>query len=206
MKVILVNGSPHEHGCTDVALREVEKTIKAAGIETEIYWIGKQAIVGCQDCRACAKDGRCVFNDKVNEFADLAEKADGFVFGAPVHYASINGTMRCFLDRLFYSAGRIFYLKPGAVVTVARRAGTTATIDQLNKYITISQMPLISSCYWTMVHGAVPEEVAEDKEGLQVMRTLGRNMAWFLQCKEAGAKAGVPLPEQETRVWTNFTR
>jgi multimeric flavodoxin WrbA len=204
MKVLLVNGSPHEKGCTNRALEEVAKTLREEGIETSIFWIDKKPLPGCMDCQGCGRSGRCVFNDKVNEFKDLAENADGFIFGSPVHYASVGGAMRCFMDRLFYSGGAHFYLKPAAAVISARRAGTTAAFDQLNKYFTISQMPVISSCYWNMVHGAEPAEVEKDAEGLQVMRTLGRNMAWFLRCKEAAQKAGVQPPKQEERVWTNF--
>ncbi|MDO9324145.1 MAG: flavodoxin family protein [Methanoregula sp.] len=209
MKVLLVNGSPHKKGCTWTALNEVAKTLKKEGIETEIFWIGIKPLAGCTACRTCARTGRCMFDDTVNEFLDLAKDADGFIFGSPVHFASASGAMTSFMDRVFFTdlqAGRTFCLKPAAAVVSARRAGTTATFDQLNKYFTISQMPVISSKYWNMVHGAEPEDVAKDLEGLQTMRILARNMAFFLKCKEAGLKAGVQLPVQEEIVWTNFIR
>lgn len=208
MKVLLVNGSPHAKGCTYTALEEVAKALNAEGIETEIFQIGNAPIAGCTACRSCAKNGRCVFSDCVNDFLDLAKDADGFVFGSPVHFAAAGGAITSFMDRVFYAdllAGRqSFYLKPAAAVVSARRAGTTVTFDQLNKYFTISEMPVISSRYWNMVHGAVPEDVKKDLEGLQTMRILGKNMAWFLKCKEAGVKAGVPLPIREEITFTNF--
>ena len=210
MKVLLVNGSPHANGCTFTALEEVSKTLIAEGIETEIFQIGIKPIAGCIACSGCSKTGRCVFNDCVNDFLDLAKDADGFVFGSPVHYASASGAITSFMDRLFFtescSGGNSFYLKPAAAVVSARRAGTTATFDQLNKYFTISQMSIISSRYWNMVHGAKAEDVKKDLEGLQTMRTLARNMAWFLKCKEAGRLAGVELPLQEEKIATNFIR
>ena len=208
MKVLLVNGSPHEKGCTYTALSEVEKELHAAGIETEIFWIGSKPIGGCIACQACGKLGRCVFDDAVNQFRDKAALADGFVFGSPVHYASASGNMTAFMDRLFYSGGKagIFCLKPAAVVLSARRAGTTAAFDQLNKYLTIQEMPVVSSRYWNMVHGNSPEDVLRDEEGLYTMRVLGRNMAYLLRCQEAGRQLGVPLPERETPAWTNFIR
>jgi len=154
--------------------------------------------------------GRCVFHDSVNDFLEMAQTADGFVFGSPVHYASAGGAITSFMDRLFFSnmlsGKQAFYLKPAAAIVSARRAGTTSTLDQLNKYFSISEMPVISSNYWNMVHGSTPDDVRKDLEGLQIMRTLGRNMAWFLKCKEAGIKAGVALPEKEKRVFTNFIR
>ena len=210
MKVLLVNGSPHKTGCTWTALTEVAKTLNKEGIETEIFWIGIKPLAGCTACKSCARTGRCMFDDTVNEFLDIAKDADGFVFGSPVHYAAASGALTSFMDRAFYTdmqAGRqTFYLKPAAAVVSARRAGTTATFDQINKYFTISEMPVISSRYWNMVHGAKPEDVKKDIEGLQTMRVLARNMAFFLKCKEAGLKAGVQLPEREKTVFTNFIR
>lgn len=210
MKVLLVNGSPNEKGCTYTALQEVSGALNANGIVTEIFQLGTKPLSGCIACRKCAELKRCVFSDQVNDFLDLANDADGFVFGSPVHYASACGAMISFMDRLFYanllSGRRSFYLKPAAAVVSARRSGTTATFDQLNKYFTISGMPVISSQYWNMVHGVAPADVQKDLEGLQTMRVLGRNMAWFLKCKEAGLKAGVALPEMEDRVFTNFIR
>jgi len=210
MKVLLVNGSPHAHGCTYAALEEVKKALNAEGVETELFHVGPEPIAGCTACKSCIKTGRCIFQDRVNDFLDLAENADGFVFGSPVHYAAAAGAIVCFMDRVFYTVSNsrknTFYLKPAAAIVSARRAGTTAALDQLNKYFTISEMPVISSRYWNMVHGAKPEEIHKDIEGLQTMRVLGRNMAWFLKCKEAGVKSGVQLPEREERIFTNFIR
>jgi len=212
MKVILVNGSPNEKGCTYTALTEVASTLQSGGIETEIFWIGKKAISGCQACGYCmTHGGKCVISDIVNEFRELASSADGFIFGTPVYFAGINGSMVSFMDRLFFSEmkgneHKAFRMKPAAAVISARRGGTTTTFDQMNKYITISQMPVVTSAYWNMVHGMTPEEVKQDEEGMYVMRTLGRNMAYMLKCIEAGKNAGVPLPEKETPARTNFIR
>ncbi len=208
MKVLLVNGSPHEKGCTYTALTEVAKTLNDEGIDTEIFWIGIKPLAGCIACMKCIETGQCAFNDKVNDFLNIAKDADGFIFGSPVHYAAASGAITSFMDRVFYANllgnRQSFYLKPAAAVISARRAGTTATFDQLNKYFTISEMPIISSRYWNMVHGARPEDVRKDLEGLQTMRILGRNMAWFLKCKEAGTKAGVQHPVKEEYIFTNF--
>jgi multimeric flavodoxin WrbA len=210
MKVLLVNGSPHEKGCTCTALTEVAETLNEEGIDTEIYWIGIKPLTGCTACMSCARTGKCAFNDKVNDFLDIAKDADGFIFGSPVHYAAATGAITSFMDCAFYAnllGGRnSFYLKPAAAVLSARRAGTTAAFDQLNKYFTISEMPIVSSRYWNMVHGAKPEDVKKDLEGLQTMRVLARNMAWFLKCKEAGMKAGVQFPTKEESIFTNFIR
>lgn len=210
MKVILVNGSSHRKGCTYTALEEVAKTLEAQCIDTEIFQIGSKPISGCLACFNCRELGRCALSDRVNDFLEIAKDADGFVFGSPVHYAAAGGAITSFMDRVFLAdmnTGRqSFYLKPAAAVVSARRAGTTATFDQLNKYFTISEMPIISSQYWNMVHGLVPEDVKKDLEGLQIMRTLGKNMAWFLKCKEAGIKAGIALPEKEAHISTNFIR
>ena len=210
MKVILVNGSSNDKGCTFTALEEIAHSLNNENIDTEIFQLGKQPLSGCMGCRQCAKIQKCVFDDKVNEFVNLAQNADGFVFGSPVHFASMGGSITSFMDRVFYSdmcAGiKAFYLKPAAAIVSARRAGTTASLDQLNKYFTISQMPIISSRYWNMVHGTKPEDVKQDLEGLQIMRVLGKNMAWFLKCKEAGINAGIEFPKQEERIATNFIR
>ena len=211
MKVLLVNGGPHKEGCTYTALCEVAKTLNEEGIETEIFWIGNKPVGGCIACKACVKNGKCVFDDVVNQFREKAYGADGFIFGSPVHYASASGNMTAFMDRLFYSefggnGNKAFYMKPAAAVVSARRAGTTATFDQLNKYFTIQEMPIVSSRYWNMVHGATAEQVKEDAEGLYTMRVLGRNMAYMLHCQEAARNAGVALPEQEAPVFTNFVR
>jgi len=208
MKVLLVNGSPHEKGCTYTALREVEKELIQAGIATEILWVGNKPIIGCTSCGHCRRSGsgRCVFDeDGVNAALEKAEQADGFVFGSPVHYAGASGAVTSFLDRCFY-AGKAFQYKPGAAIVSCRRGGATAAFEQLNKYFTISNMPVVSSQYWNMVHGNTPEEVVQDLEGMQIMRTLGRNMAWLLKCIETGKQAGIALPEKETRISTNFIR
>ena len=190
MKVLLVNGSPHKSGCTNRALEEVAATLQKEGIETEMFWIGNKPIGGCIACKRCVQTGKCVFDDVVNTCREKAYEADGFVFGTPVHYGAASGNMTAFMDRLFYSElggnqNKAFYLKPAAAVISARRAGTTAAFDQMNKYFTIQEMPVASSRYWNMVHGAVPEQVEEDLEGLYTMRVLGRNMAYLLKCQEA---------------------
>lgn len=210
MKVLLVNGSPHQKGCTYTALNEVAEALNQEGIDMEIFQIGTKPIGGCIACKSCAKTGQCVFDDKVNEFLEIAGNFDGYIFGSPVHYAAASGAITSFMDRVFYadlcSGKQSFYLKPAAAVVSARRAGTTTTFDQLNKYFTLMEMPIISSQYWNMVHGQTPEDVKKDIEGLQIMRTLGRNMAFFLKCKEAGIKAGISLPEREKATFTNFIR
>ena len=206
MKVLLINGSPHKEGCTYVALKEVAGELEKNGIDTEIIWIENKPIGGCTGCGSCRTLKKCVVDDIVNEIKEKCKAADGFIFGSPVHYAAASGNLTALMDRLFFSGGGAFFMKPAACVLSARRAGTTAAFDQLNKYFTISQMPVVSSRYWNMVHGAAPEEVAEDKEGLLTMRILGRNMAYMLKCLEAGKAAGVPLPEREAVVMTNFIR
>ena len=207
MKVLLLNGSPHAKGCTFTALSEVAKELETQGIQTEILQIGTQPVRGCIGCRRCRTTGHCIFDDDiVNLVIDKAAEADGFIVGSPVYYASANGALIALLDRIFYAGSKNFVYKPAAAVVSARRAGTTASFDELNKYFTISQMPVVSSQYWNMVHGNTPDEVRQDLEGLQIMRTLGRNMAWLLRCIEAGKKANVSLPEAEPRVATNFIR
>ncbi len=211
MKVLLVNGGPHKEGCTFVALKEIEKTLNVEGISTEIFWVGTKQVGGCIACQNCSKTGKCVFNDVVNEFVEKAKEADGFIFGSPVHYAGATGNMISFMDRVFYSAfqagyGNRFSFKPAACISSARRAGTTSTYDQLNKYFGIAQMPIISSKYWNMVHGKCPEDVLKDEEGLQTMRVLGRNMAYYLKCIQAGKEKGIMLPTQEKPIKTSFIR
>lgn len=209
MKVLLINGSPHEQGCTYTALCEVAQTLNKSGIETEIFQVGKDPIRGCIACGHCRKnaDNHCILNqDVVNTAIDKAKESDGFIFGSPVHYAAASGALTTFLDRCFYAGGQHFAYKPGAAVMSCRRGGATATLDQLNKYFTINNMPVVSSQYWNMVHGNTPDEVRQDLEGLQTMRTLGRNMAWLLKCIEAGKAAGIDRPEGELRVATNFIR
>ena len=210
MKVMLINGSPHQKGCTYTALDEVSKILNTEGIETDFFWVGTKPLAGCIACGNCSRTGHCVFDDKVNEFLAIAGDYDGFIFASPVHFASASGAMTSFMDRVFYTdlnaGNNAFYLKPAAAVTSARRAGTTATFDQMNKYFTLMQMPIISSSYWNNVHGHTPDDVRKDLEGMQIMRILGRNMAWFLKCKEAGLKAGIPFPQQEESISTNFIR
>ena len=211
MKVLLFNGSPHKNGCTYTALEEISKTLKEEGIDSEIYQIGIKPVGACRGCYACSKIGKCVIDDEVNPFLEYAKDFDGFIFGTPVHYGSACGGITAFLDRAFFTTfqsgrGDIFLHKPGAAVACARRAGTTAALDQLNKYFAITQMPMISGRYWNMVHGANAEEAKQDLEGMQNMRILARNMAWHLKCREAGEKAGIPLPKQEDVVFTNFIR
>lgn len=208
MKVLLVNGSPREDGCTARALREVIVTLEESGIETEIFNIGSEGYSPCKGCRACATLGKCVIDDKVNEFLKKSEEADGFVFGSPVYYAGANGSLTAFMDRLFYadkcSKKNVFAFKPAAAVASARRAGTTPTLDAVNRFFAISCMPIITSTYWNEVHGNAAEEVEFDLEGLRTMRNLGRNMAWFLKIKEAASD--VPRPKLEYKPMTNFIR
>lgn len=210
MKVLLVNGSPNHHGCTDTALTQVGKALEESGIGTDRFWIGNKPLTGCLGCGHCAKAGRCHYDDAVDRFLAVAGDYDGFVFGVPVHFASAAASMSGFMDRAFFvdhcAELGLFALKPGAVVVSARRAGTTATLDQMNKYLSYAQMPIVSSRYWNMVHGKTPEEVLRDEEGLQIMRILGKNMAWLLQCLSAGARAGVEKPKAEPRINTNFIR
>lgn len=207
MKVLLFNGSTRKNGCTYVALSEVAKALNAEGIETEIVQMGAGAVRECIGCNQCVGKGKCVFaNDVVNEWLEKATTADGFVFGSPVYYAHPTGQLLSVLDRLFYAGGSLFAHKPGAAVVSARRAGTTASLDVLNKYFTDAQMPVVSSTYWNMVHGPAPELVGQDLEGLQTMRNLGRNMAWLLKCIQAGKQQGVTPPTAETAHWTNFNR
>ena len=207
MKVLMINGSPRQHGCTDTALREVAKTLEKHGIESEIYWIGTKPVQGCMACNQCVKLGRCVVNDDVNALAGRFDEFDGLVIGSPVYYAGASGQVTAFLNRLFYSIPKEKLAgKPGAGVVSCRRGGATATFDQLNKYFTISNMPVVSSTYWNLVHGRVSEEVLKDEEGLQTMRHLGENMAWMLKCFELGRREGIPAPAYEETVRTNFIR
>ena len=202
MKVLLINGSPHANGCTFTALNEVATALNEHGIETQIYHIGNKPVRGCIACGGCGRSGNCVFNDDVaNEIGDLMVAADGIVIGSPVYYAGPNGALCALLDRAFYSHGRQLAFKPAAAVVSARRSGTTATFDRLNKYFTISKMPVVSSQYWNAVHGFTPDDVRKDEEGLQTMRTLGNNMAWMLKNIKSGIE---PLPNPEPRKTTNF--
>jgi len=205
MKVILINGSPNAKGCTYTALEEVSKTLKSEGIETEIIHVGHKDIRGCIGCRQCKTKGKCVFNDIVNDIAPKFKECDGIVIGSPVYFASANGTLVSFIDRLFYSMTADKTMKVGAAVVSCRRGGNSATFDELNKYFTISQMPIASSQYWNMVHGNSSEEVQQDLEGLQTMRTLGKNMAFLIKSIQLGKKE-FGLPEKEEHKFTNFIR
>lgn len=211
MKVMLVNGSPHAQGTTNRALDEVAKALEADGVEVGRFWVGAKPIAGCIGCGYCGKhEGECVFGDVVNEFNHLAAEYDGFVFGTPVHYAASSGAIASFMDRSFYSQANggvnLYPMKPGAAIVVARRGGCSSTFDQLNKYFSIVQMPIITSSYWNMVYGTSAEDAEQDLEGLRTMRVLGHNMAYFLRCKEAADAAGVPLPPVEPPARTNFIR
>lgn len=204
MKVLLLNGSPHVRGCTGRALEEIAATLREEGVETETMQIGKEAIRGCIACGSCMKHGRCVFDDAVNEVAAKFREADGLVVGSPVYYGSPNGTILAFLDRLFYSTPFSKQMKVGAAVVSARRGGNTATFDALNKYFTISAMPVASSTYWNQVHGFTAEDMERDLEGLQTMRNLARNMAFLIRAI-AAEKAKAGLPPQEAKHFTSFT-
>lgn len=208
MKILLVNGSPHEKGCTYTALCEIARELEKQGLESEIFWLGTDALAGCIGCGHCRQSGanRCFRDDKVNAFIALAEKADGFVFGSPVHWASASGAITAFMDRVFFAAGGKLRGKPAASIVSARRAGTTATLDQLNKYFYICGLPIVPSQYWAMVHGTKSEDVANDLEGLQIMRALAGNMAWMVKCFAAGRAAGIAMPGREDPIRTNFIR
>ena len=206
MKVLLFNGSPNAKGCTYTALREVADTLEKHGIETEIYHVGTKPVAGCIACRKCKAGAPCIFDDGVNELAARLEEFDALVIGASVYYSGPSGQSTAFLDRLFYSASAKLKGKPGAAIVSCRRGGASASYDRLNKYFGISSMPIVTSQYWNQVHGNTPEEVLRDEEGMQTMRTLGENMAWLLKCIEAGKVAGVPLPQHEAPLHTNFIR
>ena len=205
MKVLLINGSARSKGNTFLALSEVAKTLNAQGIETETIQVGNQAIRGCVACNGCAKKGRCVFDDGVNEAAAKLKAADGLVVGSPVYYAGPNATVTAFLDRLFYSTSFDKTMKVGATVAVCRRGGASATFDRLNKYFTISGMPVASSRYWNSLHGMTPGEAEQDEEGLRTLRTLARNMAFLMKSIALGREQ-FGLPEVEKGPMTNFIR
>ena len=204
-KVLMLNGSPRANGNTALAFREMEKVFEENGVEYENILLGNKDIRGCIACNSCAKNGKCVFNDIVNELAAKFEEADGLVIGSPVYYGSANGTLMSALQRLFYSSSFDKKFKVGASVVTCRRSGTTATFDELNKFFTISNMPVASSQYWNNIHGAAPGEAEADEEGRQVMRVLARNMIFLMKSIEIG-KEQIGLPGEEERVWTNFTK
>lgn len=204
MKVLLINGSPNEQGCTYTALSEAAGALNECGVETEIFWIGRGAVRGCIDCGGCGRKGECVFGDDTcNAMIAKMRAADGLIVGSPVYYAGPNGALCALLDRAFYACGHEMANKPAASVVSCRRGGASAAFDRLNKYFTISRMPVVSSQYWNSVHGNTPEETRQDLEGLQVMRTLGRQMAYLLHSLQA---ADLPEPAREKRVSTNFIR
>ena len=205
MKVHLINGSPKERGNTAYALNQMAEVFAELGIETETIQVGNLLIRGCQGCGACYKLGKCVIDDVVNETAQKLAQADGMVIGSPVYYASPNGTLISFLDRLFYSNSADLRMKVGVSIVCARRGGTTAAMDVLNKYFTISQMPVASSSYWNIIHGGKPGQAAEDAEGIRTMRNLAKNMAYMMKAF-AAAKDTIALPENEPKVFTNFIR
>lgn len=209
MKVILFNGSPKETGCTYTALKEIADALEHDGIKTVFFHIGSQAVRGCVGCGMCSKnpEHHCAYKeDTVNAAIDLIKDADGFVFGSPVHFAGASGFIVPFINSLFWAGGSYLAYKPAACVASARRAGTTATLDQLNKYFGIRNMPIISGSYWNMVHGSTPEDVKKDLEGLQTMQNIGHNMAWILKCIETGKQNGIEKPTPINGAKTNFIR
>ena len=207
VKVLLINGSPNENGCTNRALTEVAAALREEGIETQIFQIGSGSVHGCNGCDACVKLGRCVHNDDpANAMLALMQEADGIVIGSPVYYSGVNGALCALLDRVFYSGGNTLYGKPAAAVISARRSGTTAAFQRLNQYFAIKQMPVVTSQYWNNVHGYSPADVEQDLEGLQTMRRLGKNMAWMLKLIENGKESGLPFPEGEPVIYTDFIR
>lgn len=204
MKVLLINGGPHQDGCTNLALEEVAKTLNSEGIQTQIIWLGNKGIAGCIGCNSCLKnDNKCFMDDFVNEFIEKAKDTDGFVFGSPVHFAGASGTLTSFLDRAFYGRGKMFAGKLCASVVSCRRGGATTAFDQINKYALMSNMYVVGSSYWNQIHGTNKEEAQKDLEGLQTMRNLGKNMTFLLKSIE---KANLPKPELEFGTKTNFIR
>lgn len=206
MKVLLVNGSPHEKGCTYTALCEVKKTLHKHGIDSEILHLGTKPVADCIACGTCSKTGKCVFDDMVNETVSKMDSYDGIVFGSPVYYAGASGRLISFMDRLFYSGSAKMQGKPAAAVVSCRRGGASAAFERINKFFLMSNMPVVPSQYWNQVHGACAGDVLKDEEGLQTMRTLAENMAYMLKCIKAGGEAGVKKPEYETKIRTNFIR
>ncbi|WP_437131355.1 flavodoxin family protein [Peptostreptococcus russellii] len=206
MKVLLVNGSPNENGCTYTALSEIKNTLKDNDIESEILYLGKSALNDCIACGKCRETGKCVFNDIVNETVARLDEFDGIIVGSPVYYAGPTGRVCSFLDRLFYSASAKLQSKFAASIVSCRRGGASSSFDRLNKYFTINNMPLVPSQYWNSVHGNTPEEVKKDIEGLQTMRTLANNMAWLLKSNKIAKENGISKPDYENQIYTNFIR
>lgn len=209
LKVLLVNGSPHKEGCVFTALTEIADTLKEEGVDSTLFWVGNQPVAGCIGCGACVGKRRCFRNDRVNEFVEMMDDYDGFVFGTPVHYAAASGAITSFLDRVFFIDefnGDHFAGKPAAAIATCRRSGGTAALDQMNKYMTDCNMPVVPSQYWNVVHGNTPDEVRRDTEGLQTMHVLARNMAWLLKCIALGREHGFEFPAHEQHTMTNFIR
>ncbi len=205
MKVLLINGSPKDDGCTFTALSALEIMLNQEGLETEIYNIGNQAVHGCADCLECLNTGYCAYqDDSANEIIAKIQEADGLIIGSPVYYAAVNGALNALLDRVFYAAGSTFAHKPAAAIASARRAGTSTTIDQLNKYFAVSQMPIVTSTYWNNIHGRRSGQITQDQEGLQTLMNLAKNMAWMLRCIEAGKEKGIMPPTPVSGARTDF--
>ncbi len=206
MKVMLLNGSPRGEKCTYTALMIIAKRLEEQGIETEIFNVGAKPLSGCIGCGTCRTVGKCFVDDGVNEFVEKMKSADGLVVGSPVYYASASGQIVSFLDRAFYSGSSAMQGKLAAAIVSCRRGGASSTFDELNKYFAISNMPIVTSNYWNQIHGNTPEEVLQDEEGVQTMKTLADNMVWLLKCIEAGKSAGIEQPQRETKIKTNFIR
>ena len=206
MKVLLINGSPNERGCTYTALAEAQKVFEKNGIETEIVYLGKKPVAGCVACGICRKAGYCVYDDTVNEVIDELDDIDGLIVGSPVYYAGVSGQITSFLDRLFFAASAKMKGKPAASIVSCRRGGASAAFEIINKYFMMTNMPVVTSQYWNQVHGNTPEEVLQDEEGLQTVRVLAQNMIWLMRSIEAGKAAGVEYPEYEPKIRTNFIR
>ena len=206
MKVLLINGSPHENGCTYTALKVISDRLYENGIDSQIFHLGTDAISGCMACGACAKLGKCKIADKVNEFAYFADSACGFVFGSPVYYAGMSGQLASFMDRLFYSASAKLQGKPAFAVVSCRRGGASTAFDSINKYFQMCNMPVVPSQYWNQVHGTCAQEVLKDLEGLQTLKVASDNLSWLIKCIQAGKNAGISIPEREPKIRTNFIR
>lgn len=206
MKVLLICGSPHKEGSTHAALEMIAGSLQEEGIDTKEIWIGNKPVGGCTACGACGKLGKCVYDDVVNEIIAELDDCDGIVFGSPVYYASPNASMLGLMDRLFYAASSKMAFMPGACICAARRGGNSATLDALNKYLLFNNMPIVSSRYWNMVHGSNAADVANDLEGVQVMKQLGKNMAWLIKCIESGKENGIEASLDGAKIYTNFIR
>ena len=209
LKVLLVNGSPHKDGCVRTALSEIVTALDKEDVKSDVFWIGNQALAGCIGCGSCIGKRKCFREDVVSQFVQIMDNYDGFIFGTPVHYAGASGGLTSFLDRVFFIDefnGEHFAGKPAAAIATCRRSGATAALDQLNKYMTDCNMPIVPSQYWNVVHGNTPDEIRRDAEGLQTMRTLARNMAWMLKCFSLGKEHGIAFPVHEKHTMTNFIR